>query len=97
MSQAWENGLSEVLEEIRKVYYKAFPFVRWWWDEGILSTHEKVINKLDIKIEKFNCDYNFKLVHALLLKFDEYYHKAKIAVLKNQILDKDNRDIVKIF
>ena len=79
------------------MYYKAFPFVKQWWDEGILSTYKKVINKLDIKIEKFNCDYNFKLVYALSPKFNEYYYKAKMAALKNQTLDKDNRDIVKMF
>ena len=79
------------------MYYKAFPFVKRWWDEGILSTYKKAINKLDIKIEKFNCDYNSKLVHALSPEFDEYYHKAKMAALKNQTLDKDDRDIVKIF
>ena len=79
------------------MYYKAFPFVRRWWDKGILLTHKKVINKLDTKIEKFNYNYNFKLVYALLLEFNEYYYKAKMTALKNQILDKDDRDIVKMF
>ena len=79
------------------MYYKAFPFVRRWWDKGISLTYKKVINKLDTEIEKFNYDYNFKLVYTLLPKFNKYYYKAKMAVLKNQTLDKDNRDTVKIF
>ena len=79
------------------MYYKAFPFVRRWWDKGISSTYKKVINKLDIKIEKFNCDYNFKLVYTLSPKFNKYYYKTKITALKNQTLNKDDRDIVKMF
>jgi hypothetical protein len=61
MSQAWEKGLSKVLEEIRKVYRKAFPSIRRWWDIGILLTYKKAINKLDTEIKKFNRDYNSKL------------------------------------
>jgi hypothetical protein len=65
------------------VYCKAFPIVRWWWDEGILLIYKKVINKLDIEIEKFNCDYNFKLVQAITPEFNIYYIKAKMAAVKN--------------
>ena len=79
------------------MYYKAFPFIRRWWDEAILSTYKKVINKLNTEIKRFNCNYNSKLVHALLLKFNKYYIKTKMAALKNLTLDKDNRDIIKIF
>ena len=97
MSQAWEKGLSKVPEEIKKVYCKAFPIIRWWWDEGILSIYKKAINKLDVEIKKFNCDYNFKLVQAIKPEFDIYYIEAKMAAVKNQTLDKDDKDIVKKF
>ena len=83
MLQALEKGLSEVLKEIRKVYRKAFPIVRWWWDEGISSIYKKAINKLDVEIEKFNYNYNFKLVQAIKFKFNIYYIKAKMAAVKN--------------
>ena len=83
MLQALEKGLSEVLKEIRKVYCKAFPIVRQQWDEGISSTYKKVINKLDIKIKKFNYDYNSKLVQAIIPKFNIYYIKVKMATVKN--------------
>ena len=83
MSQTLKKGLSEVLKEIKKVYYKAFPIIRRWWDEGISSTHKKAINKLDIEIEKFNHNYNFKLVQAITPKFNTYYIEAKMAAVKN--------------
>ena len=97
MSQAQKKVLSEVPKEIRKVYYKAFSFTKRWQDEGILLTYKKAINKLDIEIEKFNCNYNFKLVNAILLKFNTYYIKVKMAAVKNKKLDRDNKDIVKKF
>jgi hypothetical protein len=65
------------------VYYKAFPIIKQWWDEGILLTYKKAINKLDIEIEKFNYDYNSKLVQAITPKFNIYYIKAKMAAVKN--------------
>jgi hypothetical protein len=79
------------------VYHKAFPIVKWWWDKGILLTYKKAINKLDTEIKKFNHNYNFKLVQAITLKFNTYYIKAKIAIVKNQTLNKDNKDAVKKF
>ena len=59
--------------------------------------YKKVINKLDIEIKKFNRDYNFKLVNAILPKFNIYYIKAKMAAVKNKKLDRDNKDMVKKF
>jgi hypothetical protein len=56
-----------------------------------------VINKLDTEIEKFNYDYNSKLVQAITLKFNIYYIEAKMAAVKNQTLDKDNKDAMKKF
>jgi hypothetical protein len=56
-----------------------------------------VINKLDVEIEKFNCNYNSKLVQAITPKFNTYYIKAKIAAVKNQTLNKDNKDVIKKF
>jgi len=79
------------------VYRKAFPFIRWWWDKGIRSTYEKAINKLNVEIEKFNRDYNSKLVYAISLKFDMHYKKAKKAVVKNKTLDGNDKNIVKKF
>ena len=65
------------------MYYKAFPFIRRWWDEGISLIYKKVINKLDIKIDKFNRDYNSKLAYTILPKFNTNYKEAKKAVVKN--------------
>ena len=79
------------------MYHQAFPFVRWWWDTGILSTHEKAISKLDTKIEKFNHNYNFKLAHAISLKFNINYKKTKKTAVKNKKLDKNDKDVIKKF
>ena len=62
-----------------------------------MLTYEKVINKLDAKIEKFNRDHNSKLAQAISPEFNINYKKAKKAVVKNQILDKNDKDIVKKF
>ena len=97
MSQAREKGLSEVPEEIRKMYRKAFPFVRRQWDKGIRLTYKKVINKLDAGIEKFNHNHNSKLVHAISPKFNIYYEKAKKAAVKNKTLDGNDENVVKKF
>ena len=83
MLQAQEKGLSEILKEIKKVYCKAFPFIRQQWNAGILSTYKKVISKLDAEIKKFNRNYNFKLTQAISLKFNINYKKAKKAAVKN--------------
>ena len=83
MSQAREKGLSEVPEEIRKVYRKAFPFIRRWQDIGISLTYKKAINKLDAEIKKFNRDYNSKLTQAISPEFNINYEKAKKAIVKN--------------
>jgi len=56
-----------------------------------------VINKLDAGIEKFNYDYNSKLVYAISSKFNIYYKKAKKAAVKNKILDRNDKNIVKKF
>ena len=79
------------------MYRKAFPFIRRWWDKSIRSTYKKAINKLDVGIEKFNRDYNSKLVHAISLKFNIYYKKAKKAAVKNKTLDGNNKNVVKKF
>jgi hypothetical protein len=83
MLQAQKKGLSKVLEEIKKVYCKAFPIIRRWWDEGILSTYKKAINKLDVEIDKFNYNYNSKLIQAITPKFNIYYIETKMAAVKN--------------
>ena len=62
-----------------------------------MSTYKKVINKLNIEIKKFNHNYNSKLVDAISPKFNIYYIKAKIAIVKNKKLDRNNKDIVKKF
>ena len=62
-----------------------------------MLTYKKVINKLDIEIKKFNCNYNFKLVNTILPEFNIYYIKVKMAAVKNKKLDRDNKDIIKKF
>ena len=58
---------------------------------------KKAISKLDAKIEKFNCNYNFKLAHAISPEFDINYKETKEAAVKNKKLDKNNKDVVKKF
>jgi hypothetical protein len=62
-----------------------------------LLSYKKAINKLNIKIKKFNRDYNSKLTHDILFKFNIHYLKAKMAAVKNQTLNRDNKDVVKEF
>ena len=56
-----------------------------------------MINKLDAGIEKFNHNYNSKLVYAISFEFNIYYKKAKKAIVKNKILNGNNKNIVKKF
>ena len=56
-----------------------------------------MINKLDTGIEKFNHDHNSKLVYAISSKFNITYLKTKKAIIKNKILDKNNKNMVKKF